>query len=120
VEDTVDTLRDLTSAAAAFRDARDWKQFHGFKEMFISLQLEASELLEHAQWRTGAELERHIRSRKGAVADELSDILYWVLLVAEDLEIDLDQAFYEKLRKNAAKYPVEKSRGSFRKYDELP
>lgn len=116
----MDTLRDLTSAAAAFRDARDWKQFHGFKEMFISLQLEASELLEHAQWRTGAELERHIRDRKEAVADELSDILYWVLLIARDLDVDLGDAFIEKLRKNDLKYPVEKSRGSFRKYDELP
>jgi NTP pyrophosphatase (non-canonical NTP hydrolase) len=102
-----------------FRDARDWKQFHGFKEMFISLQLEASELLEHAQWRTGAELEEHIRSHKESVADELSDILYWVLLIAKDLDVDLAASFGEKLRKNGLKYPVEKSRGSFRKYDEI-
>ena len=54
----MNTLRDLTSAATAFRDARDWKQFHGFKEMFISLELEASELLEQSQWETGAELDR--------------------------------------------------------------
>lgn len=116
----MDTLRDLTSAATAFRDARDWKQFHGFKEMFISLQLEASELLEHAQWRTGAELEAHIRGHKESVADELSDVLYWVLLIAKDLDVDLGMAFAEKLRKNELKYPIEKSRGSFRKYDEAP
>ena len=115
----MDTLRELTSAATAFRDARDWKQFHGFKEMFISLQLEASELLEHAQWRTGVELEGHIRAHKETVADELSDVLYWVLLIAKDLDIDLAEAFAEKLRKNELKYPVETSRGSFRKYNEI-
>jgi NTP pyrophosphatase (non-canonical NTP hydrolase) len=54
------------------------------------------------------------------VADELSDVLYWVLLIAKDLDVDLAEAFAEKLRKNELKYPVEKSRGSFRKYDELP
>jgi NTP pyrophosphatase (non-canonical NTP hydrolase) len=116
----VNTLRDLTSAATAFRDARDWKQFHGFKEMFISLQLEASELLEHAQWETGAELDRKIRREKEAIADELSDVLYWVLLIADDLQVDLNNAFHEKLKKSAEKYPVEKSRGSALKYTKLP
>ena len=116
----MNTLRDLTSAATAFRDARDWKQFHGFKEMFISLQLEASELLEHAQWEKRAELDRKIRGQKEAIADELSDVLYWVLLIADDLQVDLNNAFHKKLKKSAEKYPIEKCRGSALKYSKLP
>jgi len=116
-----DSLAVLTQAALKFRDAREWKQFHNFKDLAVTLALEAAEVLEHAQWKTPAELERHLfdpRTRE-AVADELADVLHVLLLLAEHGKIDLAAAFRAKLKKTAKKYPVEKARGSAKKYHEL-
>ena len=113
------TLDDLTRLVIAFRDERDWQPFHNPKDVAISLSLEAAELLELMQWRVGPELASHLQDSKQQVGEELSDVLYWVLLLAHDLDIDLVAAFRDKLAINAAKYPVEKSRGSSRKYTEL-
>lgn len=112
-------LADLTRRILEFRDARDWKQFHNPKDLALSICLEAAELLELTQWKNGAELDAFLKDRRSEVADELSDILYWVLLLAHEQGIDLSKAFEEKLRKNEAKYPVLKSRGSSKKYSEL-
>ena len=71
------------------------------------------------QWRSGSELASHLQKSKQQVGEELSDVLYWVLLLSHDLEIDLATAFCDKLALNATKYPVEKSRGSSRKYTKL-
>jgi NTP pyrophosphatase (non-canonical NTP hydrolase) len=87
--------------------------------MALSLVLEAAELLELMQWRHGDDLARHLASRREDLADELSDVLYWVLTIAHDQGIDLPRAFSRKLRKSAAKYPVEKSRGRANKYTDL-
>jgi NTP pyrophosphatase (non-canonical NTP hydrolase) len=113
------TLADLAREVVRFRDERDWKQFHRPKEMAISLALEAGELLELMQWRDGAELEAHLRERRDRVGEELADVLYWVVLMAHDLGIDLTSAFRAKMSANAAKYPLERARGSSRKYTEL-
>ena len=114
-----ETIADLTAIALKFRDDRDWKQFHNFKDMALSLALESAELLEVAQWRNGQELEDHARANKEAIGEELSDILFWVLEISHELQIDLGEAFKAKVAKNAAKYPVEKARGSAKKYTEL-
>ena len=113
------TLKDLTELAIRFRDERDWKQFHNFKDMALSLTLEAAELAELMQWKNGEELNGHLIANRERVGEELSDILYWVLAIANDLEIDLDAAFRRKLAANAKKYPVEKSKGKSTKYTEL-
>jgi dCTP diphosphatase len=112
-------LEKLQQKIVAFRDARDWKQFHNPKDLAISLILEASELLEHFQWKDAKETSKHLTERKEDVADELADVFYWVLLIANDLDIDLNEAFEKKLAKSAAKYPVEKSKGNHSKYNEL-
>lgn len=112
-------LDALQQLVLKFREERDWQQFHNPKDMAISLALEAAELLEHFQWKSPAEIEQHLVKRKEEVADELSDVLYWILLIANDLEIDLDIAFRSKLEKSAAKYPVEKAKGRHTKYTEL-
>jgi NTP pyrophosphatase (non-canonical NTP hydrolase) len=109
----------MTRQILAFRKARDWERFHGVKDMVLSLVLEAAEVLELTQWKNGAELERELRRRKGALADELADVLYWLLLISHDMGIDLPSAFDRKMRKNAAKYPVRLARGSSRKYSTL-
>lgn len=103
----------------AFRDARDWSQFHTPKDVAISLSLEAAEVLEHMQWASGEELRRRLEDRREAVGEELADVLYYTLLLAHDLGVDLESAFQSKMAKNALKYPVDKARGSSKKYTEL-
>ena len=112
-------LKKLTDRAIKFRTQRDWKQFHNPKDCAISLSLEAAEVLEHFQWRSDEEVKAYILEHKGDIAEELADVLYWILLMAHDLEIDLTDAYEKKMEKNAIKYPVEKSKGKHIKYDKL-
>lgn len=112
-------LNDLQIAIVKFRDARDWKQFHNPKDMAISLALEAAEVLEHFQWKTPEEIEQHLKASKTDLSEELVDVLYWVLLMSHDLDIDLTKEFNNKMAKNDRKYPIEKSKGSHKKYNEL-
>lgn len=106
----------MTDRVLRFRRERDWEKFHNAKDQFLSLALEAGELLELAQWREGAALEEHLKANEELVADELADVLGWILLIAADRGIDLPAAFERKMRKNEAKYPVEKAKGRATKY----
>jgi len=101
-----------------FRDEREWKQFHTFKDLAVTLALEAAEVLEHAQWKSEAELKKYLKTHGEHVADELADVLH-VLLLCEHCDVDLAEAFERKMKKNRAKYPIEKARGSAKKYHEL-
>ena len=112
-------LEDLMARANRFRDEREWRQFHSPEKMAISLTLEAAEVLEHFQWKRGPELEAYLSEHKEDVSDELVDVLYWVLLIADDLNIDLKEAFERKMKKNEEKYPLEKAKGEAKKYTEL-
>lgn len=112
-------LQPLTDRVVAFRDERDWQQFHNPKDLALSLSLEAGEVLELFQWQNGPEIDAVVRERKAALADELADVLYYTLLMAHDAGIDMEQALVEKLRKSAEKYPVDKAKGSSKKYTEL-
>jgi len=114
-----DRLGDLLESILTFRAERDWERFHTPKDVALSLTLEAGEVLEWMQWRHGEELAAHLEANREGVGEELSDVLYWTLLLAHDLGIDLAGAFRRKMERNAEKYPVEKSRGSHRKYTEL-
>ena len=98
---------------------RDWQQFHNFKDLAISLNLEAAEVLEHFQWKSEREIINHLEKYKTELGEELSDVLYWTLYLADKADIDLKHAFEEKMRKNKIKYPVKKAKGSHRKYTEL-
>jgi NTP pyrophosphatase (non-canonical NTP hydrolase) len=109
-------LKELTQQLLDFRKERDWEQFHNPKDQILSLCLEASEVLELVQWRNGSELQRHLSESKEQLADELADVLGWVLLIAHDQGIDLPKAMENKIRKNHAKYPVEQARGKADKY----
>lgn len=105
----------------AFRDERDWKQFHTLKNLIISLNLESAELLELTQWKTDAQLDalKTDPEFRAALRDECADVLLYLLLVADDAGIDLLQAAQAKIAKNAARYPVEQAFGSAKKYTEL-
>ncbi|MBS1145103.1 MAG: nucleotide pyrophosphohydrolase [Proteobacteria bacterium] len=111
----------LTAAVAAFRDARDWRQFHTLRNLITSLNLEASELLELTQWKSDAEVEALTADPQTAEAlrDECADILLYLLLIADKTGIDLAAAAQAKLVKNAEKYPVDKAYGSRAKYTEF-
>lgn len=112
-------MKNLTEKVVKFRDARNWKQFHNPKDCAISLSLEASEVLEHFQWKNKEEIEAHIKNNKKEISKELADVLYWVLLMSNDLNIDLEKAFILKMKENAKKYPVKKAKGKHTKYTEL-
>ncbi|MFA5319485.1 MAG: nucleotide pyrophosphohydrolase [Candidatus Paceibacterota bacterium] len=112
-------MKDLTNRIIAFRDARDWKQFHNPKDVSLSLVLEAGEVMEHFQWKNKEEIEEYIKTDKEHVGDELADVLYWVLLMSHDLNIDILDALDKKIKKNEEKYPIDKSKGKHTKYNKL-
>ena len=109
----------LTKLILKFRIDRNWEQFHKPKDMAISLSLEAAEVLEHFQWKTEEEVEEYLITNKDHIGEELIDVLWWVLLMCHDLNIDIDEAFVKKLQKNSQKYPIEKSKNSHKKWSEL-
>jgi dCTP diphosphatase len=115
----MDTIEELTRLTLHFRAERDWEQFHNPKDVALSLTLEAAELLELMQWRSGAELLEHLKQNREALSAELADILGWVLVLAHDQGINLGEAVRAKLLHNAEKYPVAKARGVAKKYTEL-
>lgn len=112
-------IKNLTDRIIAFRDARDWKQFHNPKDLALSLVLEAAEVMEHFQWKSKDEMEKYIVTNKSDIGEELADVLYWVLLMSTDLKIDVLDALEKKISKNEEKYPVEKAKGRHTKYTKL-
>ncbi|MDO8658294.1 MAG: nucleotide pyrophosphohydrolase [Candidatus Levybacteria bacterium] len=115
----MDKLDLLTKKIIEFRNRRDWKQFHNPKDIAISLSLEASEVLEHFQWKSKEEIEEYIVSHKNDIGEELADVLYWILLLSHDLNINIHEALDKKIKKNEEKYPVDKSKGKHTKYSKL-
>lgn len=102
-----------------FRDERDWMKFHNHKDMALSLVLEASEVLEHFQWKTYEESEEYAKCHKNEIAEELADVAMYLFELADNLGVDLAKAIDGKLLINAQKYPVEKAKGRHTKYNKL-
>lgn len=102
-----------------FRDERDWMQFHDPKNMSISIVLEASELLEHFQWKTKEEAQQYVKEHKEEIQDEIADVAMYLFELADNLGIDLLDAMKNKMGKNIKKYPVEKAKGKHTKYNKL-
>ena len=115
------TLAELTEQLIEFRDARDWRQFHSLKDLILSLNLEAAELLELSQWKpeAGFEEEAATEPMLQQLNEECADVLLYLLLIAERTGIDLQQAAADKIKANDLKYPVEKSHGKSTKYTQL-
>ncbi|MBU2582226.1 MAG: nucleotide pyrophosphohydrolase [Alphaproteobacteria bacterium] len=115
------SLDNLTARLIAFRDARDWRQFHSLKNLIASLNLEAAEVLELTQWKTDEQFEAEVATDKGKarLAEECADVLLYLLLISERAGIDLADAARSKIDQNEAKYPIEKSKGSATKYTDL-
>ena len=116
VEDPIATLRDKLRT---FASDRDWDQFHSPKNLAIALSVEASELLEHFQWVFDAESAALSPEKFLKVREEVADVFLYLIRLADKLGIDLVSAANEKIRVNAGKYPIDKARGSSKKYTDL-
>ena len=113
------TVQDMTTRIRAFRDERDWMQFHQPKDMAAAITIEASELMEHFLWKSPGECEQRAATHREAIREEIADIAIYLFELADNLEINLLEAMAQKLEKNALKYPVAKARGTHQKYTEL-
>ncbi len=112
-------IKAITEKIRKFRDERDWGQFHNHKDVALSLVLEASEVLEHFQWKSPQEVIEHGKTDKEDLSDELADVAIYLFELADNLQIDLPKAIEQKMIKNAKKYPVEKAKGKHTKYNKL-
>ena len=112
-----DSLHELREALRAFAAERDWDQFHSPRNLATALAVEAAELLEPFQWLTEEQSGKLPPDTRAAVEEELADVLLYLVRLADKLDVDLAGAARAKIVRNAEKYPVEKSRGSSRKYD---
>lgn len=109
-------MRQIITEIVTFRDDRNWRQFHTPKDLAISVSLEASELLENFQWKSSEEA---VDENKENLKDEIADILIYSMLLANDLEFDIEDIIRNKLEKNKMKYPIEKAYGVKTKYKDL-
>ncbi len=119
--DSSTTFESLKRKVETFRDDRDWLRFHNPKDLSMALSIEASELEELFLWKGRDELDQLAdnRSYLERVREEMADMCIYLLSLSSVLKIDLSDSIEEKLAKNAAKYPIDKSKGSSKKYNEL-
>lgn len=109
-------MKELIDNINRFRDEREWRQFHNEKDLAISISLEASELLELFQWKESAEV---VEVSLDRIKEELADVFIYSLMMADNLNLDIKEIIETKMELNKKKYPVELSKGSHKKYDEL-
>lgn len=114
-----DSLRDLTEALRQFASERDWDKFHSAGNLASALSIEAAELQEHFLWVTASELDEVISVKRHRIAEEIGDVLLYLIRLADKVGVDPVSAAREKLSLNATKYPVDKARGNHKKYTEL-
>ncbi|WP_298135444.1 nucleotide pyrophosphohydrolase [Acidiferrobacter sp.] len=113
-------FNDLTERLAQFAKERDWERFHSPKNLAMALIVEAGELVEQLQWLSEDESLAPSPKQREAVSEEAADVLLYLLRFCDRLGIDLEQAAWAKIAKNADKYPADKVRGSARKYTDYP
>lgn len=112
-------LDELQAAQRAFAQERDWGQFHTPKNLASALAVEAAELLEHFQWLTEEQSRALPDEKRVQVGEEIADVLLYSLQLADKLQIDVLDAAWRKIGLNAEKYPVGRSKGNIRKYDDI-
>lgn len=105
--------QNIIAELLKFRDERDWEQFHNAKDLAIALNIESGELLENFLWKSSDDV------NKEKVKEELADVLSYAFLLADKFDFNINEIIHEKIKLNAEKYPVEKARGTSKKYDEL-
>jgi len=106
-------IEQIQDALRRFNQERDWDQFHNGKDLAIGLSVEASELLEAFLWKAPED------ANPAKIREELADVLNYAFQMADKYNLDIKEIMMEKIRKNAEKYPVEKAKGTAKKYNEL-
>ena len=106
-------IKNINEALIKFRNERDWEQFHNPKDLSIALSIEANELLEQFLWKNADE------ANIEKIKEELADVFAYSLLLADKLDIDVEEIVLNKIKLNSEKYPIEKSKGTHKKYNEL-
>ncbi|MFK8039038.1 MAG: nucleotide pyrophosphohydrolase [Crocinitomicaceae bacterium] len=109
-------LQEIIKKLIAFRDERDWKQFHDSKNLATAISIEAAELNELYLWKTIKESEEVDKER---LKEELADVLSFSFLLAEKHGLNIKDIILDKIEKNRAKYPIDKAKGTAKKYNEL-
>lgn len=117
--ETRDDLRLIINEVIKFRDDRDWLQFHDPKNLSQAISIEAAELQEIFLWKSTEESKSLPPDELQRVKNELADIFIFMIYLCNHFEVNLLEAVQKKLQKNKTKYPVEKSKGSSKKYTEL-
>lgn len=115
------SIKELTSEVKSFCEARDWDQYHGPKDLAIGVITEASELLEHFRFLSEEEALALFKNKdtKEEIEDEVADVFFFLLRFSQRFDVNLAQALIRKIHKSEERYPVEKSKGSNRKYTQL-
>jgi len=106
-------FEQIYDALIKFRNERDWEQFHNPKDLSLAISIEASELLELFLWKKAED------ANVEKIKDELADVFSYAFLLADKYKLDVKEIVLDKISKNAQKYPIDKSKGSAKKYDEL-
>lgn len=109
-------LKDITTALVKFRDDRDWEQFHDSKNLATAISIEAAELNELFLWKTVKESEQVDKEK---LKEELADVFAYAFLLAEKHKLDVKQIVLDKIKRNGEKYPIDKAKGTAKKYNEL-
>ena len=104
---------EIIEALLKFRNDRDWEQFHNPKDLALAISIESAELLELFLWKKAED------ANIDKVKEELADIFSFAFLLAEKYGFDVKEIVMEKIKKNDLKYPVDKAKGTAKKYDEL-
>ena len=119
--DSDTTIGELKEVVKKYCEDRDWDQYHSPKELAIGVATEAAELLEPFRFKSEKEMEAMLKdpNTREEIGEEMADTVYFVLRLAQKYDIDLSSAFERKMEKNIKKYPIEKAKGSNKKYDEL-
>ena len=116
---TMDELEPLKQKIRQFIIDRDWDQFRNPKDIALSLTLEAAEVLEHFQWKKPEEVEAYLAAHREEFGEEVADVFIYLIQLADKAGVDLLQAANDKIGKNEAKYPIDKSKGKATKYNKL-
>lgn len=113
------SIEEITARIRAFRDAREWRQFHSPKDMSVAIIAEAGELLQHFVWQTPEQSEQRAVKKLAEIREEIADVAILLFELADNIGVRLDEAMLDKLAKNEQRYPAAKARGSNAKYNEL-
>lgn len=109
----MDDIKDITQALLKFRNERDWEQFHNPKDLALAINIEAGELLELFLWKSAED------ANKEKVKEELADVFAFAFLLADKYNFDVKQIVLDKIKQNGEKYPIDKAKGTAKKYNEL-